>query len=156
MIFPRSTRRCLQVFGSGSLQKNQEERQVTSMMRTRRSLLTPSVQALRNITAGSERASEYHRFMIGAVEFIFFPNLLHPKKEQEIHQGRKRIDILVENGAREGIFYRIPTIRKLPCAYIPFECKNYTTEVANPELDQIAWPIFGKSGQVGISLLSKL
>jgi hypothetical protein len=107
------------------------------------------VQALRNITAGSERASEYHRFMIGAVEFIFFPNLLHPKKEQEIHQGRKRIDILVENGAREGIFYRIPTIRKLPCAYIPFECKNYTTEVANPELDQIAGRFSVNRGKLG-------
>lgn len=106
-------------------------------------------QALRNVAGGNERASEYHKLMIGTVEFLFFPHLLHPRKEQEIHQGRKRIDILVENGARDGIFHRIPTIRGLPCAYVPFECKNYTTEVANPELDQLAGRFSVNRGQMG-------
>ena len=43
--------------------------------------------------------------MIGIVEFIFHPKLAHPKKELEIHEGRKRIDIVMENGAHTGIFY---------------------------------------------------
>ena len=106
-------------------------------------------QALREIPAGSERATEYHRLMVGIVEFIFFPNLLHPKKEHEIHQGRKRIDIVMENSATIGIFYRIPVLRQLPCAYVPFECKNYTTEVANPELDQLAGRFSVNRGKVG-------
>jgi hypothetical protein len=106
-------------------------------------------EALRRIPAGSESASEYHRLMIGMVEFLFFPNLLHPKKEQEIHDGRKRIDILVENGAHTGIFYRIPTIRQLPCALVPFECKNYITEVANPELDQLGGRFSANRGKLG-------
>jgi hypothetical protein len=88
--------------------------------------------------------------MIGVVEFLFFPNLLNPTKEQEIHQGRKRIDILMENGARGGVFHRLHDIRKLPCAFVPIECKNYTTEVANPELDQLAGRFSVNRGKFGI------
>ena len=106
-------------------------------------------QALRAIPAGDSRAEEYHELMIGMVEFIFFPKLQHPKKEHEIHQGRKRLDILMENGATDGIFYNIPTLRRLPCAYVPFECKNYTTEVANPELDQLAGRFSVNRGKLG-------
>ena len=106
-------------------------------------------QALRGIAPGDTQASEYHRLMIGVGEFVFFPNLVHPKKEHEIHQGRKRIDILFENGATDGIFYQIQVVRNLPCAYVPFECKNYTTEVANPELDQLAGRFGVNRGKLG-------
>ncbi len=51
-------------------------------------------RALQAIPVGDAGANGYHEFMIGAGEFIFFPSLLHPKKEPRIHQGRKRIDIL--------------------------------------------------------------
>jgi hypothetical protein len=106
-------------------------------------------EALRHIPPGSENASGYHKLMIGIVEFLFFPHLLHPRKEHEIHQGRKRIDILVENGARAGIFNRIPNTRGYPCAYVAFECKNYITEVANPELDQLAGRFSVNRGKLG-------
>jgi len=107
------------------------------------------INSLRAIPAGDRPASDYHKLMIGATEFIFFPNLMHPKKEQEIHQGRKRIDILFENAASAGIFERIPRLRQLPCAYVPFECKNYTTEVENPELDQLAGRFSVNRGKLG-------
>src|SRR5437899_464049 len=94
--------------------------------------------ALQAIEAGSPCAQEYHALMIGVIEFLFYPKLLYPKKEQEIHEGRKRIDILMSNGAHEGVFHHIPNARRFPCAYVPFECKNYTTEDGNPELDQLA------------------
>jgi hypothetical protein len=105
--------------------------------------------ALRAIAPGDVQASEYHRLMIGVSEFVFFPSLVHPKKEHEIHQGRKRIDILFENGATQGIFFNIPVVRHLPCAYVPFECKNYMTEVANPELDQLAGRFAVNRGKLG-------
>jgi hypothetical protein len=87
--------------------------------------------------------------MVGILEFIFFPALLYPRKEQEIHQGRKRIDILMENGATRGIFNRLHTVRKLPSAFVACECKNYTTEIANPELDQIAGRFSPNRGKAG-------
>src|SRR5690348_3142063 len=62
---------------------------------------------LDSIPPGSETAGHYHSLLVGIVEFLFFPNLINPIKEREIHDGRKRIDILMENGAYEGIFYRL-------------------------------------------------
>jgi hypothetical protein len=107
------------------------------------------LEALKHIDTGNDKASEYHRMIIGIVEFIFYPYLVYPKKEVEINQGRKRIDITMENGAREGIFYQLHDVRNLPCSIIPIECKNYGTDVANPEIDQLAGrfsPIRGKLG----------
>jgi hypothetical protein len=106
-------------------------------------------EALASIPAGGTEATTYHRLMIGMAEFIFYPNLLHPRKEIEIHQGRKRIDIVMENGAATGIFLRLHRNRGLPCAFVAFECKNYTTEVANPELDQLAGRFSPNRGKVG-------
>ena len=105
--------------------------------------------ALRAIQAGGDHASAYHSLMTGILEFVFFPSLLYPKKEQEIHQGRKRIDIIMNNGARSGIFAILHEVRKLPSAYVAFECKNYSTEIANPELDQLAGRFAVNRGKVG-------
>jgi hypothetical protein len=105
--------------------------------------------ALQAIQPGDDGATDYHNLMIGVTEFVFFPHLMHPKKERPIHGGRKRIDIYFENSAATGIFHLIPTVRQYPCAYVPFECKNYTTEVANPELDQLAGRFSVQRGRVG-------
>jgi hypothetical protein len=105
--------------------------------------------ALAAIPTGNASASDYHKLMIGILEFIFFPMLVCPRKEQEIHQGRKRIDIVMENGARSGALYRLHMVRKLPSAFVAFECKNYTTEIANPELDQIAGRFSPNRGKIG-------
>jgi hypothetical protein len=67
--------------------------------------------ALPAISAGNEHASSYHNLIIGAVEFLFFPQLIYPRKEHEIHEGRKRIDIIMENSARSGVFADIAIVR---------------------------------------------
>src|SRR6267378_4519336 len=106
--------------------------------------------ALQSILPGSDAAGQYHSLMIGIVEFLFFPNLVNPRKEKEIHHGRKRIDIFMENGARDGIFYRLHDVRKLPCSFVAIECKNYSTEVANPELDQLSSRFSVNRGKLGL------
>lgn len=106
--------------------------------------------ALDSIPPGGDTANTYHNLMIGIVEFLFFPSLIMPRKEQEIHQGRKRIDIVMENAARSGIFARLHEVRKLPCAFVAIECKNYGREVGNPELDQLAGRFSPNRGKVGI------
>jgi hypothetical protein len=105
--------------------------------------------ALSSIPAGGEAAADYHSLMVGIVEFLFFPHLINPRKEREIHYGRKRIDIFMENGAREGIFHRLHEVRKLPCSFVVIECKNYATEVANPEIDQLAGRFSVNRGKLG-------
>jgi hypothetical protein len=106
--------------------------------------------ALSSIQPGGTTASTYHNLMVGIVEFVFYPHLLYPVKENPIHGSRKRLDIRMENGARGGAFYRLHAVKKLPCAYVAFECKNYTTDVANPELDQLAGRFSPNRGQVGV------
>ena len=105
--------------------------------------------ALKSIKPGDAEATQYHRLMIGIVEFLFYPSLLHPKKEKEIHEGRKRIDIVMENGATGGPFFTLSNAQRIPCLYVPFECKNYGREVGNPELDQLAGRFSLNRGKAG-------
>lgn len=105
--------------------------------------------ALPTIPPGNDNASAYHNLMIGAVEFLFFPRLIYPRKEQEIHEGRKRIDIMMENSARSGPFSYITLIRGYPSGYVFFECKNYGREVGNPEIDQLSGRFSRERGKVG-------
>jgi hypothetical protein len=105
--------------------------------------------ALSSIAPGGASASDYHRLMIGVVEFLFFPVLTSPRKELEIHKGRKRIDIVMENSAAEGAFYNLHAVKKLPSAYVAIECKNYSTDVANPELDQLSGRFSPNRGKIG-------
>lgn len=107
-------------------------------------------KALKSIPPGNDDATKYHHLMIGILEFIFFPMLLNPIKEREIHEGRKRIDIVMENGARSGILHRLHSKRSIPCGHIVIECKNYGREIANPELDQIAGRFSRDRGKVGL------
>jgi len=129
----------LEQAGRSAVVEEEDERVIAGALMT----------ALHAIPAGSADAGQYHSLMIGVLEFVLFPHLLSPTKEREIHQGRKRIDILMENGARDGIFHHLHDVRKLPCAFVPIECKNYTTEVANPELDQLAGRFSVNRGKFG-------
>lgn len=76
---------------------------------------------------------------MGCLGYIFENDLIHPQKEFEIHEGRKRIDILYTNTERKGSFFSdLAAIKQIPSAYIMVECKNYSSEIKNPELDQMA------------------
>lgn len=109
------------------------------------------IAKLTAIDSGNNEASEYHSLMIGILEYIFYPNLLNPNKEREINEGRKRIDISFDNGAIEhNFFYILQHTHNIPCPYIFFECKNYSKDIANPELDQMIGRFSPNRGKFGI------
>jgi hypothetical protein len=88
--------------------------------------------------------------MIGVLSFLFYPDLIRPIKEAEIHQGRKRVDIRYTNAATHGIFKRVLEANQTRALHVPVECKNYTKEVRNPELDQMAGRFGHTRGFFGI------
>lgn len=106
--------------------------------------------SLRSISAGNNDASKYHKLMIGILELIFYPHLTHPVKEKEINSGRKRIDIVMDNSAETGYFYRLHNIHNIPSRYIFIECKNYSQDLENPELDQLSGRFSVNSSKFGM------
>ena len=59
---------------------------------------------LSKINTGKEDENKFQDFCIGALEFIFYPDFIEPKKEERIHNGRKRIDINPEIDQLSGRF----------------------------------------------------
>lgn len=111
---------------------------------------------LRNIPTGRKHASEYHRFVLALLDLLFYPCLINPVIEQEIHDGRKRIDIVMDNNDTKGFFYKLATINRVFCPYVYFECKNYTEDIANAELDQLAGRFGVTRGQFGMLICRDL
>ncbi|MCY8424741.1 hypothetical protein MOC70_08935 [Bacillus vallismortis] len=101
------------------------------------------------INPGTTEANKFHNQIIACMNFLFYPSLTNPVKEKEINQGRKRIDLSYNNAAEEGFFFNLQTVKDIPSAYIFVECKNYTKDVANPELDQLNGRFSPNRGKVG-------
>ena len=113
-------------------------------------LATKLKNELTTINKGSADANKYHDYCISVISFLFFPNLIYPKKECEINEGRKRIDITYTNGKDSGLFFRIALDSKLTGNTIHIECKNYTNEINNPEIDQLAGRFDNVRGRFGM------
>jgi hypothetical protein len=108
------------------------------------------------IPTGAQHATAFHNFILGALQAVFYPSLRYPQKEQEIHEGRKRIDITFNNGARDGFFEELRSNYNIFCPFVFFECKNYSSDPANPELDQLAGRFGDKRGKFGIVVCRKV
>jgi hypothetical protein len=108
------------------------------------------IDTLKSVPTGRENATEYHHLVFGILELLFYPCLTCPKIEQEINEGRKRVDITFANSAEKGFFSRLGTLYNVSCTVIMIECKNYSKDINNPELDQMAGRFSARRGQFGI------
>jgi hypothetical protein len=108
------------------------------------------IARLNTIKQGAANASEYHKTIVGVLEMLFYPNASSPVLEAKINNGRKRIDIYFENSAKEGFFYNLHMIHKIACPFIMIECKNYSKDIENPELDQMIGRLTVNRGMLGI------
>jgi hypothetical protein len=107
---------------------------------------------LSTIASGAADADKYHKLMVGVISFLFFPNLINPQKETPINEGRKRIDITYTNGKVDGFFQRLAYDQHIKANVIHVECKNYTSDIANPEFDQLLARFDANRGRLGILL----
>lgn len=110
------------------------------------------IERLSLIPGGNERASEYHSVVMGILTFLFCPSLINPIKEFEQHEGRKRIDIKFTNAATEGFFHQMLAAPQTRSINVMVECKNYTRDINNPELDQLSGRFGHQRGFFGLLL----
>jgi hypothetical protein len=104
---------------------------------------------LKEIPAGKNDADRFHKCVVGILELIFYPDLICPSVETKINDGRKRIDITFENAAIDGFFRRLHMSQNVPCPYISIECKNYSSDPSNPEVDQLYGRLSLNRGKLG-------
>jgi hypothetical protein len=72
-----------------------------------------------------------------------------PKKETPLHGGHKRVDITYANTATPtGFFWWLKEHH--PASHVFVECKNYTGDPGNPELDQLSGRFSPSRGKFGI------
>jgi hypothetical protein len=105
---------------------------------------------LTSIKPGHSDAAKFHNAILGILTAAFYPMLTRPVKEQEIDEGRKRIDINFTNASESGFFSHIVNRHKFHAPYIAVECKNYREDPENPEFDQLRGRFSKKRGNVGI------
>ena len=109
---------------------------------------------LKNLPSGKKYAEEYEEIIESILSLIFYPSLCYPRKQHNIHEGRKRIDITYTNESREGFFSWLS--QHYASAYIFVECKNYSKDIANPEIDQLSSRFSPNRGKIGLQVCRKL
>jgi len=116
---------------------------------------TPDWQALLSsvlvIRPGPAGASTYHKAVEALLTALFYPSLTMPVLERELHSGRKRVDISYTNLITRSSFFSWVG-QHYPASNVFVECKNYSKDPANPELDQLQGRFSPSRGKLGLLL----
>lgn len=105
---------------------------------------------LTDIPSGRNDATQFEKAVQALFTALFYPWLAHPMPQTKLNNGRKRVDITYYNVATDDFFGWVKSHYTAP--YIFVECKNYTTDIGNVELDQLSGRFGTSKGQVGISV----
>lgn len=103
---------------------------------------------LDDIESGHDNAYEYEKAVKRLFDAIFYPWLMYPETQTRIHNGRKIVDITYMNMAYDDFFRWLSEHYSAP--YVIVECKNYTEDPANSEIDQLAGRFSPRRGKFGI------
>ena len=110
------------------------------------------LKAISDTPRGFDNAREYHNRAEELLSALLYPAFKWPTKEEAIHDGRKVIDITYINIASDGFFYDLVHEQKITLNKLAVECKNYTNEIGNPELDQLTGRFNSNHGFFGLLL----
>lgn len=113
-------------------------------------------KALQATSVGAKDADRYHVLAMHALTLCFFPKLVQPRKEWEINDGRKRVDIVYTNAADEGFFGQRRDDKNTSANTVIVECKNYANDISNPEIDQLLGRFDDNRGYFGLLLCRKI
>jgi hypothetical protein len=113
-------------------------------------------EELPTVPKGSEDAKQrnvdahtYHLLASRIFFEIFRNQVCAPQIEQEINEGRGRIDIVYKNKNQLGIFKDLKDTRNILCPDIIVECKNYDHNLEITEYNQIADRLIEERGMLG-------
>ena len=109
-----------------------------------------AIKALKALAPGTRYATDYQHLILGIIHYLFYPNLTNPVLERPINDGRKRIDISFDNSSSRGVFSRLRQDPFLVAREVMIECKNYSHDIKNPELDQLIGRFDDRRGRFGI------
>ena len=121
---------------------------------TERPNLKALITNLKNLSTGKEKAIEYEDIIEKILSVILYPSLCNPKKQYDLHDRRKRVDITYTNEAKNGFFSWLS--QHYPCPLIFIECKNYGKDIANPEIDQLSGRFSPSRGKVGLLICREI
>jgi len=97
---------------------------------------------------GRQAAYKYEDKIQALLKALFYPSLVQPETQTPLHDGLKRVDLTFKNHASEGFFKWVSTHYRAP--YVFVECKNYGSEIGNPDIDQLAMRMSPARGMFGI------
>ena len=114
------------------------------------------IDELKSVNPGKADDSKYEDVIFKLLIFIFGDNVTCTNKETKIHDGRKRIDITFLNASNKGVFFDLDNLYKIPAQLIICECKNYSTDISNAEVDQMSGRFSPRRGKFGILAYRKV
>ncbi|MCU5086373.1 DNA (cytosine-5-)-methyltransferase [Bacillus cereus] len=108
------------------------------------------ITKIKKISPGIEHANNYQVWVFESFKYIFDKELRRGRQEESINEGRKRIDIVFDNKESEGFFWELNSLHHIRCAKILVECKNYKSDLKNPEFDQLIGRFHKNYSEFGI------
>lgn len=117
-------------------------------------VILDTLSRLKQISPGRASANEYHEVIFVLIQFIFDWALENFGKEFKMDAGRSRIDIISDNYASGGLFRDF--VDRYRATTVPMECKNYVTDLANDEFNQIMERLGPKTSQLGMVFCRKI
>lgn len=114
------------------------------------SLAPEDLVKLKKTPKGAKAASTYQQRVARILGVAFAGELVDGRLEVKITSGRRRVDIVFRNAAEDGFFAEIQTVHQIHAPRIWIECKNYSRDLGNPEVDQIGGRLGPRRGRFGL------